>query len=85
MEGIIGEIRLFAGDYAPRGWAFCDGQLLNIADNTALFSIIGSKYGGDGRTNFALPKLADLNSTDGDPYNDINYMICLEGYYPARY
>ena len=53
----IGEIRLFAGNFAPRGWAFCDGQLLSISSNAALFSIIGITYGGDGRTTFALPDL----------------------------
>lgn len=57
MEGTIGEIRLFAGNFAPRTWAFCDGQLLAIASNTALFSILGTTYGGDGRTTFGLPDL----------------------------
>lgn len=57
MEGTIGEIRLFAGNFAPRAWAFCDGQLISIAQNTALFSILGTTYGGDGRTTFALPDL----------------------------
>ncbi len=57
QEPFIGEIRLFAGNFAPRGWAFCDGQLLAISSNTALFSILGTTYGGDGRTTFALPDL----------------------------
>lgn len=57
MEGMIGEIRLFAGNFAPRAWAFCDGQLLPISQNSALFSILGTTYGGDGRTTFALPDL----------------------------
>ncbi len=57
MEGMIGEVRLFAGNFAPRTWAFCEGQLLAISQNTALFSIIGTTYGGDGRTSFALPDL----------------------------
>ncbi len=57
MEGMIGEVRGFAGNFAPRAWAFCDGQLLPISSNTALFSIIGTIYGGDGRTTFALPDL----------------------------
>jgi len=55
QEAFIGEIRFFAGNFAPRNWAFCDGQLLPIAQNQALFSIIGTTYGGDGRTTFALP------------------------------
>ena len=53
----IGEIKIFAGNFAPRGWAFCNGQLLPIAQNTALFSLIGTTYGGDGRTTTALPNL----------------------------
>jgi microcystin-dependent protein len=56
-DGFIGEVRLFAGNFAPRSWAFCDGQLLAISANSALFSIIGTTYGGDGRTTFALPDL----------------------------
>lgn len=55
MEQTIGEITLFAGNFAPRGWAFCDGQLLAISQHDALFSILGTTYGGDGRTTFALP------------------------------
>lgn len=57
MEPFIGEIRLFAGNFAPRGWAFCHGQLIAIAQNTALFSLLGTTYGGDGRTTFGLPDL----------------------------
>lgn len=57
MDPFIGEIRPFAGNYAPRDWAFCAGQLLQIAEYTALFSIITTTYGGDGMTNFALPDL----------------------------
>ena len=57
MTPFIAQIMLFAGNFAPRGWAFCDGQLLPIANYTALFSIIGTTYGGDGKTTFALPDL----------------------------
>jgi len=57
MDPFIGEIKMFGGNFAPRSWAFCDGQLLPIAQNTALFSILGTTYGGDGRTTFALPDL----------------------------
>ena len=53
----LGEVQIFAGNFAPRGWAFCDGQLLPIAQNTALFSLLGTTYGGDGRTTFGLPDL----------------------------
>lgn len=56
-DPFVAEIRLFAGDFAPTGWAFCNGQLLSIAQNTALFSLLGTTYGGNGQTNFALPNL----------------------------
>lgn len=55
MDGTIGEIRMFAGNFAPKNWAFCQGQIMPISQNTALFSIIGTYYGGDGRVSFALP------------------------------
>src|SRR6266478_4251251 len=53
----IGEIRMFAGNFAPVGWAFCNGALMAIAENDALFNLIGTTYGGDGQTTFALPDL----------------------------
>lgn len=56
-EPFVGEIRMFAGNFAPRGWAFCDGQLLAVSQNDALFSLLGTTYGGDGRTTFGLPDL----------------------------
>lgn len=56
-EPFIAEIRIFAGNFAPRGWAFCGGQLLPVSQNTALFSLIGTTYGGDGRTTTVLPNL----------------------------
>lgn len=56
-EPFIGEIRMFAGTFAPRNWAFCDGQLLAISQNDALFSLLGTIYGGDGRTTFGLPDM----------------------------
>lgn len=56
-DPFIGEIRLFAGNFAPRDWAFCNGQLMSIAQNTALFSLLGTMYGGNGQTTFALPDL----------------------------
>lgn len=57
MDPFIAQIMIFAGNFAPRNWAFCDGQLLAISSNTALFSLIGTAFGGDGRTTFALPDL----------------------------
>ena len=56
-DPFVAEIRIFAGNFAPRGWATCDGQLLPISQNTALFSLLGTTYGGNGKTNFALPDL----------------------------
>lgn len=56
-EPFVGEIRMFAGNFAPRGWAFCDGQLLAVSQNDALFSLLGTIYGGDGNTTFGLPDL----------------------------
>lgn len=56
-EPYVGEIKMFAGNFAPRGWALCDGQLLSIPSNDALFSLFGTMYGGDGRTTFGLPDL----------------------------
>lgn len=55
MEGTIAEIRMFAGNFNPRTWAFCQNQILSIAQNTALFSLLGTTYGGNGTTTFALP------------------------------
>ncbi|GGL19790.1 phage tail protein [Deinococcus radiotolerans] len=57
MEPFLGEIRIFGGNFEPKGWAFCNGQLLPIAQYTALFSLLGTSYGGNGKTNFALPNI----------------------------
>lgn len=57
QEPFIGEIRMFAGTFAPRGWAFCDGSIISIAQNSALFSLLGTTYGGNGQTTFALPDM----------------------------
>lgn len=56
-EPFVGEIRMVGFNFAPRGWALCDGQLLAISENTSLFSLLGTTYGGDGQTTFALPDL----------------------------
>jgi microcystin-dependent protein len=56
-DPFLAEIRIFATDYAPNGWALCNGQLLPIMQNTALYALLGNVYGGDGRSNFALPNL----------------------------
>ena len=56
-DPFVAEIRIFPFNFAPKGWAFCDGQLMPISQNTALFSLLGTFYGGDGKSNFALPNL----------------------------
>ena len=124
-DPFVGQLAVFAGNFAPRNWALCDGQLLSISQNTALFSLIGTTYGGDGRTTFALPDLRGRvvigpgqgpgltsrrrgeeggtevggksgsgpfltggSSTKGvpneQPYQVLNYIICLEGRFPSR-
>lgn len=57
MDPFVAEIRIFPFNFPPKGWAFCDGQILSISQNTALFSLLGTIYGGDGKSNFALPNL----------------------------
>ena len=57
MDPFVAEIRIFGFNFAPKGWAFCDGQLLPLSQNTALFSLLGTTYGGDGKSNFALPNM----------------------------
>ena len=57
MDNYVGEIRMFAGTYAPQGWALCDGALLKVSDYQVLFAVLGTTYGGDGRSNFGLPDL----------------------------
>jgi microcystin-dependent protein len=66
-EPFVGEIRLFAFGVVPRGWAPCEGQLLPVAQNQALFAILGTQYGGDGRVNFALPNLCGRVPLHRDP------------------
>lgn len=77
MEGYIGEIRMFGGNFAPQGWAFCDGALLPIALNTPLFAILGTTYGGNGISTFALPKLTEKVSLH--PGGPSNYILGHEG------
>ena len=75
MTPFIGQITLFGGNFAPVGWAFCDGQLLSVSQNDALFSILGTIYGGDGRTTFGLPDLrsrAALHKGSGIGLTNIN-------------
>jgi hypothetical protein len=79
-EPFIGEITMFAGTYAPRGWAFCEGQTLPISGNDALFSILGTNYGGDGRKNFKIPDMTKQENRLGG----VRYIIALQGIYPSR-
>ena len=93
-EPFIGEIRIVAFDYAPRGFAFCEGQLLKISQHQALFSLLGTTYGGDGRTTFALPDLrglfpdksGDTRTTRSQRKSEsgVRYVIALEGLFPSR-
>jgi microcystin-dependent protein len=76
----VAEIRMFAGNFAPTGWATCDGQLLPISQNTALFSLLGTFYGGDGKSTFALPNLqgnAPLHQGQGQGLSE--YFLGQEG------
>ncbi len=79
MEPFLGQIKLFPYNFAPKDWAFCAGQILSIQQNTALFSLIGNKFGGDGRTTFALPDLRGAEQQEGS-----HYCIALKGIYPPR-
>jgi microcystin-dependent protein len=78
MEGCIGQVTLWAGLWVPEGWALCDGSTYQIGNGTAaLYSVLGAKYGGDGKTTFALPKLM---TAPGAP----QYIICVRGDYPVH-
>ena len=89
-EPFIGEIRLFAGSFAPRGWALCDGQRLPIAQNQALFALLGTTYGGDGRVDFGLPDLrgrapmhADAAHRIGEAFG-VESLTLLQNQMPAH-
>ncbi len=95
MDPFVAEVRIFPFNFAPRGWAFCNGQLMPISQNTALFSLLGTTYGGDGRSTFGLPNLQgnapmhpgqgpglslhDLGETGG-----AEYVILLESEIPSH-
>jgi microcystin-dependent protein len=83
MDFFLAQIILFAGNFVPERWMACNGQLLPIPQNTALFSLLGTQYGGDGVHNFALPNLpAPAGTPAGAPAPA--YLICVEGVYPSR-
>ncbi len=79
-EGYIGEITLFASTFEPRNHMYCDGRLLSISDYQALFSLLGTKYGGNGRTTFALPNFSEAEKS----LQGARYIIQVEGVYPSR-
>ena len=77
-DPFVAEIRIFPFNFAPKGWAWCDGQLLPLSQNTALFSLLGTTYGGNGQWNFALPDLRSITP------NGMTYSICTEGSWPLQ-
>jgi microcystin-dependent protein len=79
MDEYMGEIRLFPYQFAPMNWAYCQGQSLSVNQYSALFSLIGTQFGGDGRTNFCLPDLRGAS-----PVSGTMYCICVMGMYPSR-
>jgi microcystin-dependent protein len=80
-EPYLGEIQLFAFRFCPTGWAMLNGQLLTISQNAALFNLLGTTYGGDGVTTFALPKWGPINGANGGPFTAC---IALQGVYPSQ-
>jgi microcystin-dependent protein len=79
MDEYLGIIKLFGGNFIPKGYLECNGQLLPIQNYQALYSLLGTNYGGDGRSNFALPNLQSPK-----PESSMKYMMCVEGVYPER-
>ena len=79
----LGQICLFPYEYEPEHFIKCDGRTLSIQENTPLYSLIGTKFGGDGVLNFCIPKLNEVTTTEA-PFTGIGYYICIEGPYPPR-
>ena len=79
MDYYLGGIILLPYNFSPIGWMACEGQILQVSQNQALFSLIGAQYGGDGRTTFALPDLRNAS-----PLPSMRYCIATQGYYPTR-
>lgn len=77
----LGDVRAMSFNFAPHGWALCQGQLMPIAQNQALFSLLGTAYGGDGHTTFALPALTGVPAQNGPA---LAYCICVQGPYPTQ-
>lgn len=81
MEPNLGDIELFAFDFAPIGWMSCEGQTLSISSYSALYSVIGTKFGGNGATTFCLPDLRNALPMQG---MGMHYCIAVQGTYPSR-
>ena len=79
-EPYVGQVTFFPHNFCPRGWSEADGKLLEIASNSALFSLLGTNFGGDGRATFGLPDLRP----NGDDYGNWRYCIAMVGLYPSR-
>jgi len=79
MDSFIGTIQLFPYSYAPKGWMRCEGQLMKITEYSALYSLLGTRFGGDGTTTFGLP-----NMKGKEPVPDVSYCIATEGIYPVK-
>jgi microcystin-dependent protein len=79
MDYLLGQIILFPYGFVPMGFMLCNGTILTIQQNTALFSLLGNKFGGNGTTTFALPNLANTSATPG-----MEYYIATQGIYPTR-
>ncbi len=79
MDYLIGQIEMFPYNFVPMGWMACEGQILQIQQNSALYSLLGTQFGGNGTTNFALP---DLRNANANPL--CKYYICTMGIYPSR-
>lgn len=79
-DAYVGEVRAMPFGFAPQGWAQCQGQLLQLSSNPALFSLLGNIYGGDGKANFALPNIPPLQGKEGS----LQYFIAITGVFPPR-
>ena len=79
MEPLLGQIVLLPYQFTPKGWLLCDGQLLQIMQYQALFSLLGTTFGGDGKSTFAVPNLKS-----NAPAANLQYCIAIEGVYPSR-
>lgn len=80
QECMLGEVSWFAGTFAPRNWAQANGQMLSVSSHQALFSILGTRYGGDGRTTFSLPNVPPIEASR----TTVMPIICIVGIYPSR-